>query len=204
MGLDVLTTPNGKASQAPALNPDGSFPGGADSGTYTNGMIIGGKNSPFGQAVQRTPHSGFGPRIGFAWDPRSNGRNSIRGGYGIFFDSLAVNSVEQFASENPPIVQSRNIPNPDFANPSSGQPLVNPFPRTVGGPSPNNWNLPYSQMYNLDFQQQSLQFRAEAFNGLNHTNFNTFQSTRLGSSLFGKIGSARDPPIMQLALKLIF
>lgn len=142
------------ASQAPALNPDGTFPGGADSGTYTNGMIIGGKNSPFGQAVQRTPHNGFGPRFGFAWDPRGDGRTSIRGGYGIFFDSPAVNSVEQFASENPPLVQSRNIPSPDFANPSSGQPLVNPFPRTVGGPSPNNWHLPYSQMYNLDFQEQ--------------------------------------------------
>jgi len=50
----------------------------------------------------------------------------------------------------------------------------------------------------------SLQFRAEAFNVLNHTNFNTFASTRFGSSLFGKINSARDPRIMQLALKLIF
>ena len=142
------------ASAAPALNPDGTFPGGVDSGTYVNGMIVGGKNSPFGQAVQRTPHNGFGPRLGFAWDPHGNGRTSIRGGYGIFFDSPAVNSVEQFASENPPIVQSRNIPNPDFANPSSGQPSINPYARTVGGPSPNDWHLPYSQMYSLDFQEQ--------------------------------------------------
>lgn len=141
-------------SQAPALNPDGTFPGGADSGTYTNGIIIGGKNSPFGQAVQRTPHNGFGPRIGFAWDPHSNGKMSIRGGYGIFFDSPAVNSVENFAAENPPLVEQRNIPNADFANPGTGQPLANPYPRTIGGPSPNAWNLPYSQMYNLDFQQQ--------------------------------------------------
>jgi hypothetical protein len=141
-------------ANAPALNPDGTFPGGVDSGTYTNGIIIGGKNSPYGQAVARTPRNGVGPRIGFAWDPSGNGRMSIRGGYGIFFDSPAVNSVEQFASENPPIVQTSNIPNPNFANPAGGQSLVNPYPRTIGGPSPNNWRLPYSQMYSLDFQHQ--------------------------------------------------
>jgi hypothetical protein len=51
-------------------------------------------------------------------------------------------------------VQTVSIPNPDFANPGGGQPAINPFPRAIGGPSPNNWNLPYSQMYSLDIQYQ--------------------------------------------------
>ena len=65
------------------------------------------------------------------------------------------------------------------------------------------WDASLYKNTNLT-ERVSLQFRAETFNLLNHTNFNTFLSTRFGSSLFGKIGSARDARVMQLALKLIF
>ena len=35
------------------------------------------------------------PRFGFAWDVFGNGRASVRGAYGIFYDSLKADSVSQ-------------------------------------------------------------------------------------------------------------
>jgi hypothetical protein len=66
--------------------------------------------------------------------------------------------------------------------------------------------------FNLDFSVQrlfairermKLQFRAEFFNGLNHTLLNN-PNTTVTSSNFGRITSARDPRILQMALKLTF
>ena len=60
-------------------------------------------------------------------------------------------------------------------------------------------------------ERTKLQFRAEAFNFVNHRNLGTpnasFSAGANGlnaSSSFGTITSARDPRIMQLGLKLIF
>ena len=49
----------------------------------------------------------------------------------------------------------------------------------------------------------NLQFRAEAFNLFNHTNFLTVGTT-LGLATYGKVTATRDPRILQLALKLTF
>src|SRR5579884_2904319 len=48
-----------------------------------------------------------------------------------------------------------------------------------------------------------LEARAEGFNVINHTNFNS-PSSNLSSSNFGRITSAHDPRILQFALKLYF
>ena len=36
----------------------------------------------------QTDKNNFAPRIGFAWDPFGNGRTSVRGAYGIFYETV--------------------------------------------------------------------------------------------------------------------
>jgi hypothetical protein len=120
---------------------------------YVNGILIGGKGSPYGGAVQQTAKTAFAPRIGIAWDPFANGKTSIRSGFGIFYDSPAVNSMEQFQPFNPPFVQTTSISNAPLSDPGSGIANVNLSPPDIGGVAPN-WKQPYSMMWSLDMQRQ--------------------------------------------------
>jgi hypothetical protein len=45
-----------------------------------------------GNAVKQ-PNSNFAPQIGFAWDVKKNGKTSIRGGIGLFYENAVWNNV---------------------------------------------------------------------------------------------------------------
>jgi hypothetical protein len=139
-------------ANAPAIDSSGLYAT-VPSSPYTNGIINGGSNSPYGDAVQQTVKNAFAPRLGLAWDPTGRGTTSVRTGFGIFYDSPAVNSVEQFQPGNPPFVNSTRITNTSMQNPSSGIADVNLAPPFVGGVAPH-WKQPYSMMWNLDVQHQ--------------------------------------------------
>jgi hypothetical protein len=76
------------------------------------------------------------------------------------------------------------------------------------GPGRDNWNM--SLLKNFAFTERlRLQFRADAFNMWNHTQFkgdanNGGISLNQGSSNFGAVTAAFDPREFQLALKLMF
>lgn len=104
---------------------------------------------------------------------------------------------------------SRNF-NPDvFKLPARGT-FGNSAPTQVRGPGINNWDI--SLVKNLPITEKvRAQFRAEAYNAFNHTQFATLDTTARfdaqGNQVNTRLGeflSSRAPRIMQLALRLYF
>ena len=70
------------------------------------------------------------------------------------------------------------------------------------GPGIHNWDLSLFKTFALG-ERAKFQFRAEAFNAFNHTNFDGV-STLFGSPNFGQVVSARTARVVQFALKTEF
>jgi hypothetical protein len=107
------------------------------------------------------------------------------------------------------------IPGTYFNTCAFGDPALGSFGNvgrnTIQGPGSRVWDFSLFKTFAIE-EKAHLEFRAEFFNVLNHTNFlfaksgpqNGNGSTILGASQFGKLTAARDPRQIQLALKLSF
>jgi hypothetical protein len=118
-----------------------------------NGISINGKTSPYGDKVGQAGTLNFAPRLGFAYDLLGNGRASLRGGYGIAYDTALYGIYEQNIFANPPFVQSPNIPNASFDDPAAGTARLNTNPTVLHSTS-TRFSTPYSQQFLLNVQSQ--------------------------------------------------
>jgi hypothetical protein len=118
-----------------------------------------------------TPHLGdpffgnptkknFEPRVGFAWDPRSNGKMALRGGFGMFDVLPLPYQYTLLTTLAAPFFQYTSINNPQSKDPASGPFFnnldlanlpANKLRATYIDPNPKR---NYVMQYNLNLQYQ--------------------------------------------------
>ena len=113
------------------------------------------------RGTYRTDKNNFAPRLGAVWDPQGDGRTTIRGAWGIFYDALAgqgdffQNGV--LAPPFTPLVEVNSPPaSITLANPlnsiSGGATLFPPGLTIIGWGQ--DFQTPYAHHFNLTMQRQ--------------------------------------------------
>jgi hypothetical protein len=151
------------AANAPRIDVDGSATGSAGAlinavstpnvaNSIFNGYIQCGV-SPAPTGCYKNKLMNPAPRIGFAYDPKGDGKLAIRGGYGIFFEHTNGNeanaeSLQQGASPLVLISQQSNISG--YGNVGGGGLFFPINPWSI----PNQVQWPYVMQWNLSVQKE--------------------------------------------------
>ncbi len=100
------------------------------------------------------------PRVGFVWDPKGDGKQTIRSAFALMHDTTELFFPERLTT-NPPYASSVTLNNVSFSNPFANYPGGNPFPGAAIFPLagtyvsvPSNVRPTYTMQYNVSFQRQ--------------------------------------------------
>lgn len=150
------------------------FVPGAQSTRFPNapaGMLFGGKNHDPGcpqSSIYDNPYN-FAPRLGFAYRLTQDGKTSIRGGAGYYYEPPNTVAFEDVVGV-PPFAPVVNLTDVSLGDPYASAGIANPFPAQFGptnpGPSATfpsdisfnqifdrHFRLPMVLAYNLTFER---------------------------------------------------
>jgi hypothetical protein len=106
------------------------------------------RTATVGQLYKSSDTNNVSPRIGAAWNVTGDARTSLRGGYGVYFNTNSSQNLIVTVT-NPPATPRVVFANPTFPNP--------PFDRTSGlSIRPMQWDIetPQVQVWNLNLQRE--------------------------------------------------
>jgi len=139
------------------------FVPGAQSVRFPNapvGMLFGGSNHDPGcpaSSIYNNPKN-FAPRLGFAYRLTEDGKTSIRGGVGYYYEAPNTVAFEDVVGV-PPFAPIINLTDVSVADPYGSSGVTNPFPGQFGpiNPTPStaifpNGGISFSQIFDRHFR----------------------------------------------------
>ena len=155
-------------------NPN-AFRGYVVASNYNTASVTAGGHGPIPAGVRifdgnrasqnSVPLSNFAPRIGFAWQPASNGRLVVRGGAGFFYDRVGINRLVHAVQEGRPYADTLGTQNDisSLQRPFQERPLTllprwfNPttlIGSSFNSPYYDRLHTPLVRQYNLGLQYE--------------------------------------------------